>query len=129
MSVSDNFNLKTYPKKQKPTPADSHSHKTRPGPFELRCPLLSPVASIVWLEVSLLQRSVMLISWGIGVVDAQTGAPISGIECYGGASSRADLTPQAFSDENGNYVVTYDDELDLTNGSSTHSLRRTFLIC
>ena len=53
------------------------------------------------------------ISWSGRVVDARTGAPVPGIECYGGAVGRVDLTPKAMSDVDGNYVVTYDDPLNL----------------
>lgn len=53
------------------------------------------------------------VPWSGHVVDARTGAPVPGIECYGGGSGRVDLTPQAFSDATGNYVVTYEDGLDL----------------
>ncbi|MFT5107409.1 MAG: hypothetical protein ACI9UA_003042, partial [Pseudoalteromonas tetraodonis] len=52
-------------------------------------------------------------SWRGHVVDARTGAPVPGIELYGGASGRIDLTPQAFSDADGDYVVTYNNTLDL----------------
>lgn len=48
------------------------------------------------------------ISWTGRVVDARTGAPVPDIECYGGGKGRVDLTPKAFSDADGNYIVTYD---------------------
>jgi hypothetical protein len=53
------------------------------------------------------------VSWSGRVVDARTGAPVPGIECYGGGKGRVDLTPKVISDASGNYVVTYEDSLDL----------------
>jgi hypothetical protein len=71
------------------------------------------VASLILFGLSFAPSVADPISWTGRVIDARTGAPISGIECYGGGRGRVDLTPKALSDPDGNYVVTYEDELNL----------------
>ncbi len=73
----------------------------------------SKFLAIVALLCSSTSSDAAPVSWSGQVVDARTGAAVPDIECYGGGSGREDLTPLAVSDADGNYVVTYEDALDL----------------
>jgi hypothetical protein len=78
----------------------------------------SKFLAIVVLLCSLTSPNAAPVSWPGQVVDARTGAAVPGIKCYGGAPGRVDLTPLAVSDADGNYVVTYEDALDLMSWKS-----------